>query len=56
MNFPCSSILPYGSHRVGLLKICIPVDLFILEKYVLRIHEYMCTFLAVSTFTESLGS
>jgi len=56
MNFPCSSILPYGSHRVGLLKIYIPVDLFILEKYVLRIHEYMCTFLAVSTFTESLGS
>ena len=56
MNFTCSSILPYGSHRVGLLKIYIPVDLFILEKYVPRIHEYMCTFLAVSTFTEILGS
>lgn len=49
MNFTCSSILPYGSHRVGLLKNLYSFDLFILEKYVPRIHEYMCTFLVVST-------
>lgn len=55
MNFPCSSILPYGSWKVGLLKIYVTLDLCILEICVPRIHEYMPTFPAVSTFTESLG-